>query len=367
MPGSHVPENEGQHIQNVYPSGRKTGGQIRYAFNAKSHMTEQSEYVSDENRRAIFNAWAKYWDTRRPMLLEKSPPHTLKMRFFQHLFTRQRTRFIMTIRHPLGYAHFHYTKTTKKGNLKKDCGARYIEHWLSVYRIALQDMPALESIAVVQFEDFLAHGKDVAQGYVAELERFLQLNPEIQLHEYPEAEQGRQDYGSKRRSKRKKKPLSPTATTSGGSSSRTGGDGGGHNQPQQQQPQQQQPQQQQPQQQQQPHQKEMALTDLLEDEPFDVFQRSRRMPSGEGSWGGRKLLEYHGSRTAVAVRFSSTLGWVDDFLNLVDYQSETCQRMIEFYEEQVNQFGYSLRNLTHVTEPKLLHPYLLKVEALSLK
>ena len=67
------------------------------------------------------------------------------------------------------------------------------------------------------------------------------------------------------------------------------------------------------------------------------------------------------------MRFSSTLGWVDDFLNLVDYQSETCQRMIEFYEEQVNQFGYSLRNLTHVTEPKLLHPYLLKVEALSLK
>eukprot|EP00043_Microstomoeca_roanoka_P029745 m.23038 g.23038 ORF g.23038 m.23038 type:complete len:374 (-) comp9413_c0_seq2:160-1281(-) len=175
---THKPENEGQHLQTVYKAANKLGGMLRFAFNNGSYLDETSELITEDNREDIFRAWATYWDLERSALVEKSPPHLLKTRFFQTLFTPERTYFLMTIRHPLACTHFRYGKSTRS---LRDCGEHYIRHWLTMYDTALRDAEFLEHVAVVQFEDFLDRSHELTLGYVKEIEDFVELPNAVEL------------------------------------------------------------------------------------------------------------------------------------------------------------------------------------------
>jgi hypothetical protein len=41
--------------------------------------------VTHDNRLRLFREWATHWDLSRPVLLEKSPPNMMWMRFLQVL------------------------------------------------------------------------------------------------------------------------------------------------------------------------------------------------------------------------------------------------------------------------------------------
>src|SRR3954453_21649277 len=78
--------NEGQHNQTVYPADDDHSKGGRFAFNPQARMLEDSPLVSDENRAKLFAEWSRLWDTSKPVLLEKSPPNLIRMRFLQAMF-----------------------------------------------------------------------------------------------------------------------------------------------------------------------------------------------------------------------------------------------------------------------------------------
>ena len=85
-----VPEDEGQHLQDVLPTAQAMGGPGRFALRPEAHLTESSPLVSRDARERLLRAWEPYWDRTRPLLLEKSPPNLLRTRFLQALFAQQR-------------------------------------------------------------------------------------------------------------------------------------------------------------------------------------------------------------------------------------------------------------------------------------
>lgn len=229
------------------------------------------------------------------------------MRFLQGIFTAERSYFLMTLRHPLGTAHFRYIKARYRGRVV-DCGEKFILHWLKIYETAVRDATFVSNIGVIQLEEFIDNGKWVAQGYVAEMETFLGLKRTIVLHE--------RDASTpmvKKRKRRNKRHINSR----------------GHS--------------------------IENLENVSENNGQHYYETSSSL-----GYTARKLLEYHGSKHNVEISFGASFRWVTDWKNIVDIKSPVCKAVEEKYEERLNQFGYSLRNLTHVTEPHAFRAFLLK-------
>src|SRR5213075_2856910 len=52
-----VKEDEGQHLQDVYPAARTYGGAGRFALAPEAHLTESSPLATPDNARRIFASW----------------------------------------------------------------------------------------------------------------------------------------------------------------------------------------------------------------------------------------------------------------------------------------------------------------------
>lgn len=157
-------EDEGQHLQSVYPVAQAHGGPGRFGFASEMHITEQSPLVTDDNRRRLWSDWGRHWDCDRPVLIEKSPPNMLKSRFLQAMFPD--ARFIMVLRHPVAGA-----LATQKWS-----GTRLhelIRHWLVCNELMLADIPYLRHVTLLWYEDFVCAGDDE----LMRLHRFIGLDP----------------------------------------------------------------------------------------------------------------------------------------------------------------------------------------------
>jgi hypothetical protein len=184
---TNVPMDEGQFLQSVYPpygtrrklwpirfihpvapdflTLRGYGGPGRFGYDPGSHLTEESKLATDANAEGIFQAWAKYWDTSRPMLLEKSPPNLVRTRFLQRLFPD--SFYIILRRHPVpvSYATRRWAKRRPFHML--------IDHWLTVYERAEADQPKLQRVITLRYEDFVRSPQRVLD----QAFRFLELDP----------------------------------------------------------------------------------------------------------------------------------------------------------------------------------------------
>ena len=137
-------EDEGQHLQDVYPAARMHGGAGRFAFSDASHLTEHSPLVSAHNAERLLAQWQPYWDLSRPVLVEKSPPNLVMTRFLQALFPQ--ARFLVVVRHPVVVA-----LSTSKWAGFTSLG-RLVEHWVRAHEIFLADAPHLERLHVLTYE-----------------------------------------------------------------------------------------------------------------------------------------------------------------------------------------------------------------------
>lgn len=161
LEGTGVPEDEGQHLQSVFPIALDMGGFGRFGFSDDAHMTEASRLVSPDTRDRLFTAWAPYWDLEKPILLEKSPPNLLKMRFLHALFPD--SYFVIVLRHPLAvtYATQRMSRRWKRFDVHT-----HIKHWLTCYEAALLDAIHLHRVAAVRYEDFIKDpGAELARLY----------------------------------------------------------------------------------------------------------------------------------------------------------------------------------------------------------
>lgn len=160
-----VPEDEGQHLQTVYPTAAQFGGSGRFGHHPASFMDEHSPLVSRENATRLLTSWLKYWDTSKRFLVEKSPPNIVRTRFLQALFPE--CRQIIVLRHPVAvaYATQKWTPGVLVGSL--------IENWLLCHERFEQDRSHLKHIHVLRYEEFVQQ----PQRHMDEMLTFLGLPP----------------------------------------------------------------------------------------------------------------------------------------------------------------------------------------------
>ena len=184
-------ENEGQHVQTVFPPDDALGGPGYFAFNPLAHMTEAHALATPASRARLEAEWGAHWDASKGVLLEKSPSNLLRARFLQALWPD--CHFVFIVRHPLAHAYASAawgTAHAGKGALAPDAVADFVEHWLHAHallkararairrairrailarnsartatarrpaRLAAQaDLPHLRNVTLVHLEDFAA-------------------------------------------------------------------------------------------------------------------------------------------------------------------------------------------------------------------
>lgn len=159
-----VAEDEGQHLQTVFPPAIDKGGPGRFGFDPSSHMTEAASEVSAANREKLLAEWGRYWDFSRPVLLEKSPPNLVRTRFLQALF--ENAYFLIITRHPVAVS----CATSK---WLKSSPSKLLKHWIVCHRTYLEDAPHVAHKLVIRYEDFVA---DPDAG-LAQIHAFVGVEP----------------------------------------------------------------------------------------------------------------------------------------------------------------------------------------------
>jgi hypothetical protein len=164
LTGTNVPEDEGQHVQDVYPVGTEHGGPGRFANSPEAHLTESSPLATPENARRLIESWAPYWDMSRTYLVEKTPPNLLMSRFLQELFPH--ACFVFIVRHPVPVS-----LASRKWRKKLPFG-RLMNHWFTAHDTARGDLPHLRRVQVLKYEELMARPDQT----LADVARFVGMS-----------------------------------------------------------------------------------------------------------------------------------------------------------------------------------------------
>ena len=148
-----VPEDEGQHLQRVFPTAGGLGG-VRFGESPAAHMTEVHAKSHDQIRAHRLDAWSPYWDSTKRMVVEKSPPNLLKTRFLQAIFPT--ACFVIVVRHPavVSYAVQRWTPRLSRPWVQPIHGL--IRHWVTCHEILESDAPSINRLFVTRYEDIVS-------------------------------------------------------------------------------------------------------------------------------------------------------------------------------------------------------------------
>ncbi len=165
-------EDEGQHLQRVYPKAKVYGGSGRFAYAAAAHLTEHSPLVSADNALAMVAAWEPYWDNTSHLLVEKSPPNIIMGRFLQACFPG--SAFVVVVRHPVTVAlsNKKWRRFASANPRKFETLSGLVDHWMVAHEILADDLGHLNRALVVHYEN-LVRRPEVELGRVG---RFLGLD-----------------------------------------------------------------------------------------------------------------------------------------------------------------------------------------------
>jgi len=177
-----VPQDEGQHLQDVFPTAAELGGPGRFAFAPASHLTEASPLATRASRERLWQAWAPHWDLGQPVLLEKSPPNLMRTRFLQAMFP-DTSHFLLVVRHPIAVAYATKRWTRLATWIPPQASRRLqqlqeplhtlVRHWVEAHECVLADATVLRNVCIVRYEDLVADPAGNLQGIF----RFLNLEP----------------------------------------------------------------------------------------------------------------------------------------------------------------------------------------------
>ncbi len=142
-----VPEDEGQHLQTVFPSARALGGPGLFAFDARAHLTETESARLGDGVGLLLREWGAYLDLTKPFAIEKSPPNITRSRFFQAIFPN--SAFVFITRHPVPVA----LATASKWRVDP---VRAFDHWGRAHAIMLEDIPHLGRSWTLSYEAMVA-------------------------------------------------------------------------------------------------------------------------------------------------------------------------------------------------------------------
>ncbi len=153
LENTDVPQDEGQHLQSIYPPARTYGGPGKFGFEPEAHLTDTPELISSGNRLRLFAEWKRYWGQRKPVLLENSPPNLIRTRFLQKLFPN--SCFFIVTRHPIAVSY----ETQKWSNTALP---ELIKHWLVCHEKFEQDRQYIRRLFVLKYENFVEQPQAVS-------------------------------------------------------------------------------------------------------------------------------------------------------------------------------------------------------------
>jgi hypothetical protein len=265
---------------------------FHYGFRPDAHLTEDDPRASDPaSAKRLFAAWARFWDTSRRVLVQKSPSDMIKTRFFQKIFTKEHTRFVVVLRHPFAVAHFKYAFAEAQF-LVKDCLELAVRHWVTLHTQLLEDMQHIDHdhVVFVQYEHLMGDGTTTAAAGEARMQALMDgIYNFLGIESVPVRFQ-QEDGGFVT-----VEPAAVAGEKPGVPSANAG-------------------------------------------------ERA-------GWQSGRRLLEYHGSHKHVAVTWSDPHAWIPDYHTRVEHTGTTCKQVRDEFESIVNRFGYSLKDLTRIKRP----------------
>jgi hypothetical protein len=159
LTNTNTPEDEGQHLQRVYPPGDALGGPGRFALDDRAHLTEASPLISTEHRAMLLDAWEPYWDLTKPVLVEKSPPNLVRFRFLHALFPD--ARFVAVVRHPIPVV----LATAKMAPGTSE--STRLANWLAAHETFAADRAQLAHVHVVRYDDLVAEPRATLDALLA--------------------------------------------------------------------------------------------------------------------------------------------------------------------------------------------------------
>ncbi|MGN6472067.1 MAG: sulfotransferase family protein [Mycobacteriales bacterium] len=149
LTGTGVPEDEGQHLQSVYPPALAFGGPGRFALKRGAHLTEVDAAEPHQLRESIERAWQPYWSSADALVhVEKSPPNLIRMRYLQTVFPG--AAFIVVVRHPVPVA-----LATRKMSGRATLPT-LIQNWFSAHRTLERDLPTVDRLLVLTYASLVA-------------------------------------------------------------------------------------------------------------------------------------------------------------------------------------------------------------------
>jgi hypothetical protein len=157
-----VLQDEGQYLQDVYPTDQTYGGTGRYGFDPRAHLTETSELLTPENIARLRASWHAHWDKSKTICVEKTPGNLLMTRFLQAAFPN--SYFIIVKRHPVAVS-----MATQRWKVSVTAIHRLLEHWLHCYGISQEDKKYLKHLYELRYEDYV----EDPDRYHQEIARFI--------------------------------------------------------------------------------------------------------------------------------------------------------------------------------------------------
>lgn len=169
---TRVVEDEGQKLQDVYPTASRLGGPCRYATNDGAFLDAALPATAAVGTR-LLKRWTPWWNTSRPILAEKSPPDAIHSRWLQAAFRGRSTAFVFILKHPYSIVLSGSSAWEERCRRTPGDVDVYLENWLRIYGKLEADVAHLRKAFLLRFEDWLSsaeHARDVFDRLVAALD-----------------------------------------------------------------------------------------------------------------------------------------------------------------------------------------------------
>ncbi|WP_297082047.1 sulfotransferase [uncultured Demequina sp.] len=161
------PMGEGQHLQDVFPTGRDYGGPVIWGLDPRAHLTEN--HLGEDHPARLWDAWKPHWDMSCELLVEKSPINLTKFRYLQAAFPG--ARMVAITRHPISQA-IAVKKWSDRASERSGWDLdRPVRSWLSAHGMFAADQRSIDHLLVLRYEDLILDPGPA----VAQLERFLEI------------------------------------------------------------------------------------------------------------------------------------------------------------------------------------------------
>ncbi len=140
---------EGQHLSPARPAPMHLG--VIRCWTRRLDVFRRTEHDAGPHERELARQLARDWRRHAAPgsgpIVEKSPPHTVAARWFQHHFPE--SGFIAIVRHPFAVCDGIHRRTPRSL-------FEAARHWRIANRILLDDLPWLQRRVLIRYEDFCA-------------------------------------------------------------------------------------------------------------------------------------------------------------------------------------------------------------------